>query len=470
MKRSINFTKVLNLEILIILLVIIYGIIAATVSINRYWQYQSFYFDFGIFDSAIWNVAHFKTPLISHVNFGIEKKIIFADHFNPSIFLLSPLYWFTSYREILLVAQTVIVCLSVLIGFNIAKSLVKNKPLVFGLVAAYLGYVGLQNALISDLHDATLLTLPLMVLFWSVIKSKWFVYFICLLIILGLKETFAGLGVSLGLFVILHDKRNLKIGLCTILISIVWYLTITKLVIPFFSGDEYFYAKGVRIGEAIANLFYPSIKLKTIFFTYLTFGFLPILNISLAPAIFENFLERFVLSSDKRWDLGLHYNAPLAPLMFMSSVLSLRFIEKKIRISQKYSFFFTVLLLIIVLILHKIVLRGPLDLFFNPVFYKQNQGVKYVDNLIEVSPKDGLIMTQNDLALRFSHEDVVLLSLEYRKVNPKHVILNLTPGQNPNSFFPLNVEQVNYLKEDLIKNYDYNVTKITDYQYIFSKK
>ena len=67
----------------------VYTLAAVLVSLHRFWQFEVFYYDFGIFDSAIWKAAHFTAPIIDH--FVVGGKVIFADHFSPSIFLLSPL-------------------------------------------------------------------------------------------------------------------------------------------------------------------------------------------------------------------------------------------------------------------------------------------------------------------------------------------------------------------------------------------
>lgn len=59
-----KITKLIS--ILTITFIVIYTIAAITVSVNRFWQYQNFYFDFGIFDSAIWKAAKFQLPKVDH--------------------------------------------------------------------------------------------------------------------------------------------------------------------------------------------------------------------------------------------------------------------------------------------------------------------------------------------------------------------------------------------------------------------
>lgn len=105
-------------------LTFLFVLAGSLVSLNRYWQYEVFYYDFGIFDRAIWLVAHFNPPIVDHL--VASGKWIFADHFYPSVFLLSPLYWFTDRQEILLIVQSLIVGLSGLVIYFIGKEVFRD--------------------------------------------------------------------------------------------------------------------------------------------------------------------------------------------------------------------------------------------------------------------------------------------------------------------------------------------------------
>src|SRR3989344_5916774 len=157
------------------------------VSLNRYWQYEVFYYDFGIFDQAIWNVSRFQPPIIDHL--VVSGKWIFADHFNPSIFLLSPLFWFTDRSEVLLIAQAVVVGLSGFIIYIIGRSLTNNAFFSLSILICYFLFIGLQNAIISDFHEVTVMILPLTLLFWAILQRRIWFYFVFFLVTLGFKES-----------------------------------------------------------------------------------------------------------------------------------------------------------------------------------------------------------------------------------------------------------------------------------------
>lgn len=458
-------------RLIVYLFVVVYTILALSVSLGRFWQFQSYYYDFGIFDTAIWKVSRFTLPSINHVNFGGVDRLIFADHFNPSVFLLSPLYWITDRQEVLLFTQVLCVSLSALIAYKIANEQLKSKVAVFSLIFAFLGYVGLQNALITDFHETTIAVLILMLIFLSVIRKRWVYYYILLVVLLGLKESFAGLGVGLGLMFLIR-RTNLKMSIITLLVSIFWGFVIIKYVIPYFSGGVYHFTPTKlpnNISELITAFTVPEVKIRTVFYTFVTFGLLPLFDLSVLPVIFENFFERFVLSGYKGVDLGMHYNATLSPLLFMGTLCVMVWIERNKKSGKLFVSMLGLMIIFIAFVLHRFVLRGPLAMAYNPVFYQQFSGTKYVRDFLDKVPRKGLIMTQNDLAVRFTHNELVLVDLEYKKYNPDVVVLNLTPGQNPNSFYPLDYKKIVMLKDLLVNDSEYKQEKFADELYLFTK-
>lgn len=467
--NSLRKNKLLGLTFLFIF---IYTLSAVIVSVLRYYQFETGYFDFGVNDQAIWSVSRLMLPITYHPNYTHGFGIHLADHFSPSIYLLSPLYWFTNRQEIILIAQALFVGLSAVVGAIIARKFIKNNLAVFALIFSYLGFVGMQNALITEFHEATLSPLFIMIAFWAVVNKKWRIFYACLFIILGLKETFAGLGVGLGIFIFFFDKKNYKHAVATVTICISWALVITKLVIPGLSGRTYFYAPSNGLSSFIAMLgafLHFDIRLKTLFYSFLSFGFLPLFYFPLIPGISENFLSRFLAEGAVRYTLALHYSAPLSALMLFSSIMIFSRIEKSKKFKKillPYSFF----LIANTFILHQFILHGPLALSYNRTFYSQTKNNSYVEDFIKQIPADrGLIMTQNNIAGRFSHQKVMMLDRAPDNFNPEVIALNLTPGQAPNNFFPLSYEDSVKLKDRILLDPKYKLKKFGEELYIFTK-
>ncbi len=457
-------------DLAVFIFLIVYTTAAVLVCLHRFWQYEVFYYDFGIFDQAIWKVSRFKAPIIEH--FAVGGKWIFADHFNPSIFLLSPLYWLTDKSEILIIAQSTVVGLSGLYIYLIGKELIKSRLLSFAVSFSYLTFIGLQNALIADFHEVTIMILLLVLAYYAVVKNKknWFIIFF--LITLGFKEStfLLGIGIAISLFLIKRSWRKLSVSL--ILISVLWGFTATKVIIPAFSGGEYLYSPALPPGifSKITALFDDSIKRRTLFFSFYSFGFLPLFYPPFWFLLFQDFLIRFVpFNSNLRWDLGLHYNAQISPLLALSSLFSLR-VLKKHKLFISYSKVFAVLLIVNSILLHRFVLRGPLGLAYNPAFYPHTKSFRFLDELVAKIPKDKSIMTQNNIAVRFTHQEVYLLRERYIDYKPEYILIDARVGQNPNNFYGVgNYEDLLRLVTGIKGDRRYELIYNEGDEYIFKK-
>lgn len=406
------------------------------VSLNRFWQYEVFYYDFGIFDKAIWSVSRLKPPIIDHLAVG--GKWIFADHFSPSIFLLYPFYWLTDRSEMILVAQALIVGLSGIVLYLISKRVLRNKLLALSILTCYFLFVGLQNAVITDFHEITAMTLFLMLTFWAIVYKKFKLYFMFLIIVLGFKESNFLLGTGIGIAVIFLRKEWFRIGVITIGLSLLWGFVSIKVIIPLFSNGIYLYSPSFHGGiiDNIFALFDHPLKQRTLFFSFLSFLFLPFISPAFWFLILQDYGIRFIPQfCCTRWDLGMHYNAQSAVLLAVSSVYGLRFILKKISVKKQYLKIIGIIIILNSVFLFRFVLHGPFLLALNKAFYDHTKDFAFLDNMIKKVPKDAVVMTQNNLATRFTHQEVYLLKKDYKTINPDYILIDNRKGQNANNYF-----------------------------------
>lgn len=421
----------------------VYTLAAVLVSLHRFWQFEVFYYDFGIFDSAIWKAAHFTAPIIDH--FVVGGKVIFADHFSPSIFLLSPLYWFTDRPEVLLVAQAIAVCGSALILYTIAKRYLTTRLAPLAVVVSYLLFVGLQNALIADIHEVTYMTLPLMGVFYAIVTKKKTLFWVCFFITLGFKESSALLGVALGIFISLFNKTWKRTALLTAVVSVFWGVLTTQVIIPYFYGRPYFYTPHINENPVRILMMFADnpVKRNTILMSFLSFGFLPLLYPPAWILILQDLATRFLQNEfSLRWGLGLHYNAQMAVILAFSSVLGLHILEKKLK-NRLFILSVSVLLIVTSVFLHRFLLRGPLGLSYNPAFYRNTKNFTFLNDLISRVPKGSTVMTMNNIAPHMIHtHEVFLLRGVYEDFMPEYFVLDLREGQNFNNFFGADIEAV----------------------------
>lgn len=470
--RNIQVSYKKNLEIIFIsLFAFLYSIAAIAVSLNRYWQFDSFWYDFGIFDQTIWSLSRFKLPIIAQLAPPMGK-LVWADHFNPSAIFLAPLYWLTDKAEIILVAQVIFVVLSSLVFYVISRKIIKNNLVRITLFVSYLGFVGLQNALYTDVHNIVFSLLPFSLAIWSIYAKKWKIYLLFLFLTLGFQENLGGLGIGLGLFLFLKDKKNLKIALFTIIVSLGWSILTTKWIMPVLSGGPYNYQPVIpeNLTDWFTSFIFPAnLKLKAIIVTYLSFGLLPIFSISTLPLIIEHYLERFVLNvAGTRWDLGLHYNALLSPIMALASIEAILKLQK-IRRLNKILGLWAISSILVIIFIHRFYYHGPLMLATIPDFYKHTADFEFLRKFEKEVPKKGLLMTQNNLASHFTHSNVMLLDKDIENIKPETVAFDVRKGQNANDFFPLSEDDTHLLISQLSTNPNYEKRLITKDQILFVK-
>lgn len=475
-KRNVVKIKKNKTTTIAVIFCFVYALAFSLISIHRFWQFDVFYYDFGIFDTALWKVAHFQAPIIEHFRLG--GKWIFADHFNPSIFFLSPLYWFTDKSEVMLVAQSVIVAISGSIIYFIGKKVTKNTIFSLGVMVSYLLFISVQNALITYFHEATISTLPLVLAIYFFITKKYKWYFLSFLIFLGGKESNFAVGISLAIGILLLDfKHNRKLSIGTALISLIWGLVAIKLIIPFFSGGEYLYSVSLPtnpitfLGSYINN---PQ-KVNTLLISGLSFGFLPLLSFQFLPAVFIDFATRFYPSFlSLSWGVTFHYGAMTGAVLAISSVFSHSFLRKFL--SVKVITFYGIGLILLSFFLHRFVTHGPLGLAYNQAFYQHSKDFAFLTDMVNLVPAGASIMTQNNIASHFTHEKVTLLrdkcepctSEHYRSIMPDYIVIDVRDGQGPNNYF--GVTELSVILKSLQADGEYEAIYHKGDQYIFKKR
>jgi len=446
-------------------------IIGSIVSLNRFWQYDVSFIDFGQYDRAIWLVSRFQEPIVQHFIYG--RINVLGDHVTPSIFLISPLYWFTNRSEIILIVQALAVALSGFFLYDLAKSVLKDKLLAFSALFCYFLFEGLQNAVITEFHELTVMTLPLMLTFWAIVKNKKYLYFVFLILTLGFKEVTFMLGIGIGIALFFIKKEWGKQAIATIIISCLWGFLAFKVIIPYFNHAGYMYANNLPPGiipKALALVDKPE-KIHTLFFSFFSFSFLPIFAPQFWAAIFQDYASRFMPANFlTRWGLGMHYNAQSAVLLAVSFVFGLKSLLR-FKIIKKYSKIIAIIFILNAFVLFRFVLHGPFLLAFNSAFYKNTSGFNFLNTMVEKIPQNASVMTQNNLATRFTHQNVQLLNDDYATVKPDYILMDMREGQDPNDYYAssANIQGFINIFGEISHNKNYMAIYKTNKQVIFKR-
>ena len=441
---------------------------ACLVSIHRFYQFDVFYFDHAIFDQALWKVAQFEPGYIDH--YQNEPLLQIGDHFNPTFYLLTPLYWVTDRYEPLFILQNLFVTGSAFVVFLIVRDRVKSGVMVFALVLAYTLFIGMQNALISAFHTELPALFTLSLALYGLDKQKWKLYWVMLLLTFGLKETFPAIGIGIAVYLLL--KRSYRVAIATGIVSIVYYLFATRIAIPYLSTKPYFYVpvQYDHLYDHVIQFFYPFIKTETLLVGLLTFGMLPLFSIPFLPAILQDYYVRFVMSNTPaRIDLGLHYNVMATLLLAFGSVQGLVWL-RKYEWYNKVMNWHGLAIIAIVLVFHVKLYTGPLGLSYNPAFYSHSANMTFLNDFIDQIPANGKVMAPNNLAVQMTHtHDVMLIRNEYWIWMPDVIAMDFRDGQNPNNYWRLHSWEIDDFKQRLLADPNYETVKVTDEQLYFVK-
>lgn len=438
------------------------------VSLNRFWQFETFYYNFGVFDEAIWHVSQFQPPIIEHLLVGGKWNL--ADHFDLSILLLAPVFWITHHSEVLLIVQALCAGLAGLVIYKIGVEILQDKFIAFCLSCCYFFFVGIQNAIITDFQELTIMTLPVALIFLAIIKKKKVLFWVLFLLVLGYKEVTFALGIGIAIFLFFYNKQWRWHALWAVVVSALWGYSTIHFFIPYFSGGIYLHMpplpEGI-IGKALALIDYP-VKRQTLLFSFLQFGFLPFFAPSLWAAILQDYVLRFLPKYNVTyWGLGLHYNAVVSVLLAIAAIFGFVFLLH-FKIMGKVKYFLAMLLLLNAFFLFRFILHGPFLLAINPVFYKHTKDFVFLNNLIVRIPPNASVMTQNNLGVRFDHQRFIYLRMQYEPYKPDYILLDNRPGQNPNDF--LFAPSIPDLIAKIETDTNYTTIYHQGYQYVFKRK
>ncbi len=318
------------------ILILAYIAFFSIMSIDRHDRFQSLAFDLGIYDQAIWKFAHFAGGF--NTVRGIE---IFGDHITPINLLVAPLYWFTDDVRALLVLQTLAFALSAVPLFFIAYHYLKSRWASLVVCFSLLMFPAMHFVNLEDYHPECFILLFVLCAFYFLIRKKYPLYMLFVVLTLMCKEEVALTMFLVGIYVFF--KYSKKYGLITSGLAVAWFLIAVLVVAPHFNGDKYLYS-GYLLGqfgekplEIAGNLVNPAKVSPAIFnsmngkFMLELFGpvaFLPVLGpvfLLMSASLWMNIITSWPYSHN----IYYHYIVAVIPFVFLGIVSGLWWVKKK---------------------------------------------------------------------------------------------------------------------------------------------
>lgn len=231
----------------------------------RHFLFQSTAYDLGIYDQIIYLISRGSQPISSFLGFHF-----LGDHGAIAIYPLSLLYKIYPTVYWLFLVQAICLGSAAGLTWKLAQLAGLNQRLSLAVAIAYLLYPEIFNINLFDFHP-DILAVP--AIFGAVLAAKqkkiiWFI--IAIIWILACKAVLALTVIAIGFWLIFFEQRRLY-GMIAIVLGITWFLIVTQVMIPVYSGQEaagvsrYNYLGDSVFGVIINTIIKPQLILGKLF-------------------------------------------------------------------------------------------------------------------------------------------------------------------------------------------------------------
>ncbi|MEW6103950.1 MAG: DUF2079 domain-containing protein [bacterium] len=322
------------LFILLFSLILLYTFIFTYLSFERHYRLMTS-LDLAGFNQALWNTIRgriLETSLYGRNFLGI--------HMSPILLFLVPIYALWQDERIFLFFQSLFLGIAALPIYLIAYHRLKDRFISLVFASCYLLFPFLSRINLFDFHEICFAPFLLSLTFLALIKKKFKTYFILLFLSLMIKENVPLVGFGLGIYAFFRIDK--KIGIITVLISLLWLSLAFKVLIPWIrqatstiqtTEDYEFLVRykylGNSINEITKNIFFHPFaifktillpqKVVTIVLLFFPFGFLSLLSMAFIPSILPLLFE-LIAYFKVQYLLLWQYSALIIPFTVISAI------------------------------------------------------------------------------------------------------------------------------------------------------
>src|SRR3989304_7355868 len=302
-----------------------------------------YYADFAVWLEFFLNIIDgrgvISTLHQTSLGFGDTRNYL-ALHFVPLIYILAlPLYVFKNYPVYLIVLQTFLLTASIIPIYLFARDTFHDKKIGYLFSSAFLFFPTLHYINLYD-FEFLRISIPLLLFsFYFLHKKKYTVYYIFFILSILVREEVALTTFFLGVYIIFITKEK-KHGIITSVTSILYFLLITKIVMPYFAGNSnsihYHVASGnfSHLGNSpsqilayiishpltIISTLLNKIKIANFLMYVLPLCFASFFSPSILFISTANLLLNFLSVSISHYSYILYYLSPSIPFLFLSAI------------------------------------------------------------------------------------------------------------------------------------------------------
>jgi len=303
---------------------------------KRHWAFQSHVLDLGIFTQLAYNGSIGK-----FFEFTIKPEYtnFLGYHFSPILIILSVAYLIFPSIETVLAVQTLVLGLAAIPLYLLSYRILKSKIIAFGICFAYLAHPFVAQTVMFDFHEVSIEPFIIFTMFYFLSKRANFLYWSFFCLALLCKEDVCLFLIPVGLFLIFNEKE-FKLGLFTILFSVIYAVVVFKLLMPAFSGvsgysfNWLFAYLGNSPFEVLKSILFNPLfiikkcmnwlNLRTIFFLFAPLMFAPLWSrwglILLITPLFEVWLHESAIAAQGSY----HHILVVVPFTFVAGIIGFK--------------------------------------------------------------------------------------------------------------------------------------------------
>lgn len=365
-------------------------------------------YDLSIENQIVWQYSNFTLPVITVHAYSFLP--VFHDHIEFIFAILAPFYWILPDARTLIVLQALSVVLSGYIIYLLAMKHKLNLFVSLSLLISYLMFFGVQNALWSDVHSLTFAVSFLAFFIYCLDTKRRWPSILFFILAITSKEDIGFIAFFISFIYLLRTRE--KINLFFMGASVVYVLFIYLIFYPYFTNG-YIYAgeSGLISNINLLNFINTNEKLDVFKYSFISTGFLPLLNpLNLLPYL-ADLGHYFVLGSEKvtsAQGIFMHYRITSALLLIWPMIF---IIEKYNKLNTKY----LALYIVFFAFLSTYLLHAPLTYLAKDWFWTTPSGVSNINKAIDYLPRDAYVASQTNIAPHISNRNLIVTVWGERK-------------------------------------------------------
>mgnify|MGYP000014693851 CR=1 FL=1 len=424
-------------DIPLLVILLIYAIIYSLISLVNHYNFRTYGWDLGLYNNALYDYSHFQWNDETLVLPYLKISNSLGDHFSLLPLLLSPLVWLFGSWTMLLIQIA-----AVLWGgyglFRFVFRLTGGKGISYCALVYFFSLWGIYSALSFDYHDNVVAAMLLPWFVYEVYEKKYFKASLYLFFILVAKENMAlwmffvcaGLAWLLG-----KEKMSLKYLAGAALVSALYFILVTKWVIPSIAGQDtgYIHFRYDAAGHTMKEVFlfvishpvqaftllfenhsglpgWNGIKSELHFVVLFSGGivllFYPQFLLMLIPVYFQKLFH----NEPEKWGIYYQYSVEYVPVLAMAVFYAIsRFRGRRLKQMLQYVAPLMAMIITFSVIENPVYKYSLLEQarFYRKSHYEREFDVKEVHGALKKIPPAAKVSAQNMLVPHLALRDTI---------------------------------------------------------------